>query len=57
MPEVVESDGQQPGLLKERREGSLPEVGGVNERSSLRGKDETSKLVGDEPIDSSTDRL
>ena len=39
VPEVVEADGREIGLLKEQCKGSLPEVGRVNECASLRGED------------------
>ena len=39
VPQVVEADGRQAGLLEQRRKGPLPEVGGVHERAPLRGED------------------
>ena len=45
MPEVVEPDGRESGVLEERCEGPLPQVGRVHECPPLRGEEEPLVLV------------
>src|SRR5215212_1614552 len=45
MPEVVKPDNRKVGLLEERLEGPLPEVGRVHQRPLLGSKDEALVLV------------
>ena len=40
MPEVVEAHVRKTGLLEERREAALSQVGGVDRHSRIGGKDE-----------------
>jgi hypothetical protein len=45
VPEVVEADVRQTGLLEQGLEGAVTEVGGVDKGPALRREDEAAGLV------------
>ena len=45
VPQIMESDGREPGLLKQRRVISLPEIGGIYERTLFRGENKALVFV------------